>query len=123
MSRLEFNSFALELNTDEVKQQKIMVVSFEGQISNNNAFEISRKINAIFDSENYNIILNLTKLEYINSVGVAMLLTIIKTVDQHNGKIVIGGLNHFLENLIKLMELPKKVLIFHSVDEAKSAWE
>jgi anti-sigma B factor antagonist len=123
MSRLEFNSFALELTTIEVKSQKLIVVSFEGQISNNNAFEISRKINGIFDLENYNIILNLTKLEYINSVGVAMLLTIIKTVDQHSGKIVIGGLNHFLENVIKLMELPKKVLIFHSIDEAKSAWE
>lgn len=123
MSRLEFNSFALELTTVEVGSQKVMVVSFEGQISNNNAFEISRKINGIFDLENYNIILNLTKLEYINSVGVAMLLTIIKTVDQHSGKIVIGGLNHFLENVIKLMELPKKVLIFHSIDDAKKAWE
>ncbi|WCL49805.1 STAS domain-containing protein [Leptospira sp. GIMC2001] len=123
MSRLEFNSFALELNTIEVQSQQVMVVSFEGQISNNNAFEISRKINAIFETENYNLILNLTKLEYINSVGVAMLLTIIKTVDQHNGKVVIGGLNHFLENVIKLMELPKKVLIFHSIDEARVAWE
>lgn len=123
MSRLEFNSFSLELSTMELKNQKVNLVSFEGQISNNNAFEISRKINGIFESENYNIILNLKKLEYINSVGVAMLLTIIKTVDQHNGKIVIGGLNHFLENVIKLMELPKKVLIFHSVDEAISGWE
>jgi anti-anti-sigma factor len=123
MSRLEFNSFALELTTVEVGSQKVMIVAFEGQISNNNAFEISRKINGIFDLENYNIILNLSKLEYINSVGVAMLLTIMKTVDQHSGKIVIGGLNHFLENVIKLMELPKKVLIFHSIDDAKKAWE
>lgn len=123
MSRLEFNSFALDLNTLDINSHKVNLVSFEGQISNNNAFEISRRINGIFDSENYNIILNLSKLEYINSVGVAMLLTIIKTVDQHNGKIVIGGLNHFLENVIKLMELPKKVLIFHSVDEAKTAWK
>ncbi|MCZ8239557.1 MAG: STAS domain-containing protein [Leptospiraceae bacterium] len=122
MPRLEFNSFVLELNTVEIKNQNVVTVSFEGQISNNNAFEISRKINTIFDTGNYNIILNLTKLEYINSVGVAMLLTIIKTVDQHNGKVVIGGLNHFLENVIKLMELPKKVLIFHSIDEAKTAW-
>ncbi|MCG9873517.1 MAG: STAS domain-containing protein [Leptospiraceae bacterium] len=122
MPRLEFNSFVLELNTIEINNQNVVIVSFEGQISNNNAFEISRKINTIFDTGNYNIILNLTKLEYINSVGVAMLLTIIKTVDQHNGKVVIGGLNHFLENVIKLMELPKKVLIFHSIDEAKTAW-
>lgn len=123
MSRIEFNSFALELNTEQIRNQKVLVVSFEGQISNQNAFEISRKINTIFEGGNYNIILNLKKLEYINSVGVAMLLTIIKTVDQHNGRIMIGGLNHFLENVIKLMELPKKVLIYHSVEEAKANWE
>ncbi len=123
MSRIDFNSFSLELSTEEIGNKKVNVISFIGQIANNNAFEISRRINTIFDSGNYNIILNLSKLEYINSVGVAMLLTIIKTVDQHNGKIAIGGLNHFLENVIKLMELPKKVLIFHSIDEARKAWE
>jgi anti-anti-sigma factor len=122
MSRIEFNSFSLDLNTIEINSQKVGLVAFEGEISNNNAFEISRNINSIFDSENYNIILNLSKLEYINSVGVAMLLTIIKTVNQHNGKVVVGGLNHFLENVIKLMELPKKVAIFNTIEEAKASW-
>jgi anti-anti-sigma factor len=122
MSRIEFNSFSLDLNTIEINSQKVGLIAFEGEISNNNAFEISRNINSIFDSENYNIILNLSKLDYINSVGVAMLLTIIKTVNQHNGKVVVGGLNHFLENVIKLMELPKKVAIFNTIEEAKASW-
>ena len=122
MSRIEFNSFSLDLNTIEINSQKVGLIAFEGEISNNNAFEISRNINSIFDSENYNIILNLSKLDYIISVGVAMLLTIIKTVNQHNGKVVVGGLNHFLENVIKLMELPKKVAIFNTIEEAKASW-
>lgn len=122
MSRIEFNLFSLDLEPIEINSQKVLMVAFEGEISNNNAFEISRNINSIFESENYNLILNLSNLNYINSVGVAMLLTIIKTVNQHNGKVIVGGLNHFLESVIKLMELPKKVAIFDTIEEAKASW-
>jgi len=122
MSRTDFESFYFEKELASVKGTNVQVVSFCGKISNNNAFEISRKINVIFDENVYNVILDLTKLEYINSVGVAMLLTMIKTVDQHSGKIMIGGINHFLETVIKLMELPNKVGIHNSVDEAKTLW-
>ncbi|MCE9500808.1 MAG: STAS domain-containing protein [Leptospira sp.] len=122
MSRTDFESFYFEKDLTTINGAHVQVVSFSGKISNNNAFEISRKINVIFDDNIFNIILDLTKLEYINSVGVAMLLTMIKTIDQHSGKLVIGGINHFLETVIKLMELPKKVGIYGSVEEAKSLW-
>ena len=122
MSHLEFEAFTIDIDTIDIKDLPVHVVSFAGKIINENAYQISRNINSIFENDNYNIILDLTQLEYINSVGVAMILTIIKTVDQHSGKLLIGGLNHFLENVIKLMELPKRVQIYNTVEEAKSNW-
>jgi len=122
MDNIEFESFSLKSDQIEIKELPVQIISFVGKIINENAYQISRNINKLFETGNYNIILDLSKLEYINSVGVAMLLTIIKTVDQHSGKVVIGGLNHFLENVIRLMELPKKVRIYNTVDEAKSNW-
>jgi len=122
MSHLEFEAFTIDVDTIEIKDLPVHIVSFSGKIINENAYQISRNINSIFENDNYNIILDLTQLEYINSVGVAMILTIIKTVDQHSGKLLIGGLNHFLENVIKLMELPKRVQIYNTVEEAKSNW-
>lgn len=122
MSNIEFESFSLKSEQIEIKGLPVQVISFTGKILNGNAYQISRNIPTIFENENYNIILDLSQLDYINSVGVAMLLTIIKSVDQHSGKMVIGGLNRFLENVIRLMELPKKVQIFHTLEEAKSNW-
>ena len=119
---MEFEAFTIDVDTIEIKDLPVHIVSFSGKIINENAYQISRNINSIFENDNYNIILDLTQLEYINSVGVAMILTIIKTVDQHSGKLLIGGLNHFLENVIKLMELPKRVQIYSTVEEAKSNW-
>ncbi|EQA44489.1 STAS domain protein [Leptospira broomii serovar Hurstbridge str. 5399] len=122
MARTEFEGLFIETKRTPVKEREVLVVTMNGKVTNSNAFEISRKINFVFDEGVFEIILDLSALEYINSVGVATLLTLIKTVDQHNGKIVIGGLNHFLENVIRLMELPKKVAIYHTLEEAKTAF-
>ncbi|TGK02886.1 anti-sigma factor antagonist [Leptospira langatensis] len=123
MAKTEFEGLFIETSKTSVGDKELLVVTMNGKVTNTNAFEISRKINFVFDEGIYEIILDLSSLEYINSVGVATLLTLIKTVDQHNGKIVIGGLNHFLENVIRLMELPKKVAIYHTLEEAKAVFK
>ncbi|EOQ96574.1 STAS domain protein [Leptospira wolbachii serovar Codice str. CDC] len=123
MANLQFPSMDLKTEFVDIKGERVLVVSFVGQITNTNAYEINRNISVIFRDAVYNIILELTKLEYINSIGVATLIGIIKTVESNHGKILIGGLNHFLENVIRLMDLPGKVKIFHTKKEAISNWE
>ncbi|MCT8334119.1 STAS domain-containing protein [Leptospira sp. 85282-16] len=123
MADLQFPSLDLKTEFIEIKGERVLVVSFVGQITNTNAYEINRNISVIFRDSVYNIILELTKLDYINSIGVATLIGIIKTVESNQGKILIGGLNHFLENVIRLMDLPRKVQIFNTKQEAITNWE
>lgn len=122
MSIFRFPSLTIETESIQIKREAVQVVSFVGQITNTNAYEINRNISSIFEGGIYQIILDLSKLEYINSIGVATLIGIIKTVENQNGKIRIGGLNHFLENVIQLMDLPKKVHIHNSKEEAILNW-
>lgn len=122
MANLQFPSLDLKTEFVDIKGERVLVVSFVGQITNTNAYEINRNISVIFRDAVYNIILELTKLEYINSIGVATLIGIIKTVESNHGKILIGGLNHFLENVIRLMDLPGKVKILNTKEEAISNW-
>ncbi|TGK81932.1 STAS domain-containing protein [Leptospira noumeaensis] len=123
MADLQFPSLDLKTEFIEIKRERVLVVSFVGQITNTNAYEINRNISVIFRDSVYNIILELTKLDYINSIGVATLISIIKTVENNRGKILIGGLNHFLENVIRLMDLPRKVQIFNTKEEAITNWK
>ncbi|TGL65413.1 STAS domain-containing protein [Leptospira jelokensis] len=122
MATFTFPSLTIETESIPIKGETVQVVSFIGQITNTNAYEINRSISSVFEGGIYQIILDLKKLEYINSIGVATLIGIIKTVENQNGKIRIGGLNHFLENVIQLMDLPKKVHIHHSKEEAILNW-
>ncbi|MBL0954420.1 MULTISPECIES: STAS domain-containing protein [Leptospira] len=122
MAKFTFPSLIIETESIQIKGEVVQVVSFVGQITNTNAYEINRSISSVFEDGIYQIILDLSQLEYINSIGVATLISIIKTVETQNGKIRIGGLNHFLENVIQLMDLPKKVQIYNTKKEAILNW-
>lgn len=122
MDTLEFSSLSLKIEKQTILDDTVLLISLHGQITNTNAYEINAKISEIFKDNIFNIILDLTQLQYINSIGVATLLGMIRTVEKNNGKMSIGGLNHFLENVIKLMDLPKKIKIYSTCEGAISAW-
>ncbi|MCW7461101.1 STAS domain-containing protein [Leptospira limi] len=122
MTKFTFPSLIIETESIRIKGEVVQVVSFVGQITNTNAYEINRSISSVFEDGIYQIILDLSQLEYINSIGVATLISIIKTVEAQTGKIKIGGLNHFLENVIQLMDLPKKLQIYNTKKEAILNW-
>ncbi len=122
METLEFSSLSLSIEIVEIKEDKVLLVSFNGQITNTNAYEINQSISQIFKGNIFNLILDLTNLQYINSIGVATLLGMIKTVEQNGGVMLLGGLNHFLENVIKLMDLPRHVKIHQSREDAIKNW-
>lgn len=122
MGNLEFSSLTIKLENIRVSQDELLIISFHGQITNTNAYEINAKISEIIIDSINNIIIDLTELQYINSIGVATILSMIRTVEQKNGKIAIGGLNHFLENVIKLMDLPKQIKIYSTRTLAITNW-
>jgi anti-anti-sigma factor len=122
MSSIEFSSLTLLLEKKKISEDTVLILSFDGQITNTNAYEINAKIKEIFKEKEYNLILDLSRLDYINSIGVATLLSMINTVDINGGKISIGGLNPFLENVLKLMDLPKSLKIYSKKETAISNW-
>jgi len=122
MDSLEFSSLILNIEKLVVTEDTVLIISLHGQITNTNAYEINARISDIFKDDIYNIILDLTQLQYINSIGVATLLSMIRTVEKNKGKMSIGGLNHFLENVIKLMDLPKHIKIYTTREMAISNW-
>ncbi|MCB1193645.1 MAG: STAS domain-containing protein [Leptospiraceae bacterium] len=122
MHRIDYESFYIEMETINIQKDKVQLVSCFGRINNQNSLLISKEINRIFEDKIYNVILNLTELEYLNSIGIAIVLSIVKTVDYHQGKFVIGGMSDQIEAILKLVELPGKFKVYSSVNEAIDNW-
>lgn len=122
MYRLNYESLYIEVEMREVKNSSIQVITFSGKFNHQNAYTISRNLQDLFKDEVYDLILNLSDLKYINSVGLAIILSMVKIVDQHSGKFVIGGVHSAIEQIIQLVELPEKVIICSSIEDALKTW-
>jgi anti-anti-sigma factor len=118
MSEIIFQALEVKVKLLESKKNKFQILTFIGQINQDNAYSISEDINIFFQSETFNTILDLTSLEYINSIGLASLLSIIQKVEENSGRLMIGGINSKIEIIIQLLDLTNRVEIFSSAEKA-----
>ena len=95
--------FKTEIRSTE--KGKALILYFSGKITSDNIFDLNQKIKDIFHEEIYNVILYLSELEYINSTGIAMLLTIAKTVEQNSGRLILTRPTEFVQDLFDMTDL------------------
>lgn len=122
MDGLEFKELKLEFSQETLNGRPVDILSFVGKITNSNSFELNRKIHGLFENRNYNIIMDLSKLEYINSSGIAIIFSLFQRVKQSEGKMVIGGVHPFLDNVFSLMDLPPRMEIYDTQEEARQVF-
>ena len=114
-----FPELELQFERDASLAESVIIIRFIGKISNSNSYELNRRIHNLADY-GQTLILDLSRLEYINSTGVAILFSIFFRLQQDGHRLVIGGLHPFLRRVFSLMDLPEELLVLDSLDEAKS---
>ncbi|MBK6606314.1 MAG: STAS domain-containing protein [Leptospiraceae bacterium] len=122
MREINFESLVVREKIEVVNDCKLQVLSFIGQINQNNSYSISDNINSFFESGTFDTILDLSNLVYINSIGLASILAIIKKTEEHSGRLVIGGINPKIQIIIQLLDLTNQVEIYSSVEKALESW-
>lgn len=96
-----------------------LLVHFVGKISNSNSYELNRKTHVFFEHQ-YPMIFDLSRLEYINSSGVAILFSVFFRSQQNGHRLIIGGVHPFLRRVFNLMDLPDGLVVLDSLAEARA---
>lgn len=109
----------IQCTIDVLGQKKISIITLSGKIRSENMSFINKEIQQVFESEIYNCIINVEDLQYINSTGIAMILTIQKTVEQNNGKLLLVSPTEFVKELLHLTNLIDHFEIHDSIQSAK----
>ncbi len=122
MREINFDSLVVKERIEVVNDSKLQVLSFVGQINQNNAYSISDNINSFFESGVFDTILDLSNLVYINSIGLAAILAIIKKIEEHSARLVIGGINPKIQMILQLIDITNQVEIFSSAEKALDSW-
>ncbi|MBX7058375.1 MAG: STAS domain-containing protein [Leptospirales bacterium] len=119
VSDLEFADLSLRIDGERLEGKPLEIWRFRGKISNNNSFELNRKMHSLLGGDCVHVIMDLSELEYMNSTGVAILFSVFFRLKEMGGKMVIGGTHPFLRRVFGLMDLPPGMVMLDSVEAAK----
>ena len=82
------------------------------------AGQINEQINNCLDKKKYNIVIDLAKVEWMNSSGLGILIGSITTLKNNNGKLVLINVS---ERIYKLLEITKLTGVFQIMDDLDAA--
>ncbi len=112
----------INLTTDVRKiNNGISVIDFEGEV---NGFAENMLMDAYMrasDGETRVIILNFEKLEYLNSSGIGLLVTILIRAQRQNQRLLACGLSEHYREIFKLTRLDEAIGIYDKESEAITA--
>ncbi len=113
------NLLQLRTETEKLGSRPVNFLTFSGKITSDNIFDLNSKVKAIFENGVYDCILDISSLEYINSTGIALLLTIARTVEQNRGKMLLTKPTAFVQELFDMTDLSGRFSIVGSLDDAR----
>ena len=105
-----------------IKSQKIdnfLVIELESaKIEATNSNSIKESINEIKSLEDKNVILNLSNIEFMDSSGIAVVISLYKKLATNSKELRICSLNDFLKELFDITKLNQIMKIYSSLDDA-----
>jgi len=111
--------FNVHAENEELGSEVIRIVSIEGTITASNSLEINNKLKKIFQEAHYDTIIDITRLDYIDSKGIAMLLTLNKTVKENGCTLLLTSSSEFIQSLFELTDLNNYFTSVENVEKGR----
>ena len=97
------------------------IIEVNGEITAYAENALMEAYNSINLPEIRNIILDFTHMDYMNSSGIGLLITLLVRANRQGQKLFATGLNEHYRRIFELTRLNEAINIFPSVDEAIAA--
>jgi len=100
----------------------VCVVTIEGNIALDGVNEAKSYLKPHLDNpEVKGLVINFEKVNFIDSSGIGLIVSIFKTMQQKQGKFALSNLSKKNEEIFSITRLNKILDIFPTTDEAKKA--
>ena len=98
--------------------KKTVVVTLEGDFDISTASIIERKLKSLISQGKVNIVVNLSKVEYIDSSGLATIILIFKETKKDKGTLRLAETPNKILKILELTRLNELLEIYSSEEEA-----
>ena len=102
----------------EEKNGKVVILRIDGRIDAVTSPSTEKKILGYIKPDQNNLLLDLTKVSYMSSAGLRVIVTVAKKISESSGKLVLFSLTPFVKELLKASHLDQVFEIADSEEKA-----
>ena len=106
----------LVINTESMARVELVTVS--GRVDSNSAGELEKVINSIIGRKVYNIVLELSGVEYMSSVGLRVLISALRTCKGKRGNVCLVSVSERVDEVLDLAGIKSMFSIFDNTASA-----
>ena len=106
----------MRLNIED--KGKAKVVKLEGKLDVNLSVSIESELDALIESGSINLILEISKVEYLSSSGIRVFINMMRKIKDKNGRLVLASVPDVIKKILKTVDLEDLFEVFDSVDDA-----
>ena len=100
------------------EKDNFLILHIEGEVDVYNAYELRNEINRAIEEKCFNVVIDLKNVSYIDSSGLGVLVSGVKTLMNHKGSLKLVELNEKIRSLTKLTGLEKFFEIYDNIQDA-----
>lgn len=101
-----------------------VVITFKGKIMGGPAAtEFHNRIKSLIDEGKTNVIADLSKVSFMNSSGLGILITALTTLRNAGGELILSGASNRIESLLMVTQLITVFSHYKTVEEAVAEYE
>ena len=106
---------------NEEKTDGVLVLKVSGKIHTEASEELLKKLNTLIDQGEWHLLLDLSGVDYINSSGLRVLLTVAKKLNGLSGKMVLATVTELIQQILRVSGCASVIGVYSSKEEALKA--
>lgn len=99
-------------------RDKMLIVNFNGELDHHSAEEIRKEIDKIYyERRLVHIVLDLKKLNFMDSSGIGLIMGRYKNVSDNGGKLFLVNVSSRVEKILRMSGILKIVQMYNSLED------
>ncbi len=100
------------------KQGDVFICKLEGEIDFNNSPELRKSFIKLIENQAQKVVLDLEKVSYIDSSGLATLVEVLQKLKSSNGQLKLVNLQEKVRGVFEITKLEKLFEIYSQIQQA-----
>lgn len=112
------------MNLHYEKKDNVIIVYVNSPLDIGNSPLIQRDISTLINQfPDYNFIINMEQVEFMNSAGLGVLIISTKRLESNNRSLKITNLNEAVKKVIQILDAHEIINVYDTEDEALKSFE